>query len=71
MSINYRSGSAYSAKSRVGNSDYSIDKLVDDILLGRISNIVCVVGAGISTLSGIPDFRFFFKLNENIWNNLS
>lgn len=43
------------------NKEYTIDKLANEILKRKITNILCVVGAGISTPSGIPDFRYIFK----------
>lgn len=43
--------------SKVGRSSYSINNIVQEITNKRIKRIVVMVGAGISTLSGIPDFR--------------
>jgi len=54
---NQRLNSAKSEKSVTSGSNYTIDTLVDEILKKKIVNIVVMTGAGISTPSGIPDFR--------------
>lgn len=41
----------FSAKS------FTVDKLIDTIKAGQYKRIVVLAGAGISTPSGIPDFR--------------
>ncbi|CAF1231677.1 unnamed protein product, partial [Rotaria sordida] len=39
------------------NKKNSLDKLIESIKNGQYNKIVVIVGAGISTASGIPDFR--------------
>lgn len=54
---------------KFGSSDfYTIDDLVSDILCRKIKKIVVMAGAGISTPSGIPDFR---SPGSGLYNNLS
>lgn len=49
------------------NDSYTIDHLVSEILRKKIKKIVIMAGAGISTPSGIPDFR---SPDSGLYNNL-
>lgn len=49
------------------NGTYTIDDLVSDILRKKIKKVVVMAGAGISTPSGIPDFR---SPGSGLYNNL-
>ncbi|RMZ97874.1 NAD-dependent deacetylase sirtuin- mitochondrial, partial [Brachionus plicatilis] len=54
---------------KIGFSDsYTIDDLISDILRRKIKKIVVMAGAGISTPSGIPDFR---SPGSGLYNNLN
>jgi NAD-dependent deacetylase sirtuin 3 len=41
---------------------FSVDKLIESIKTGRYKRIIILAGAGISTPSGIPDFRYVDSL---------
>ncbi|CAF5164436.1 unnamed protein product, partial [Rotaria magnacalcarata] len=46
-----------SAVRRFSAKSFSIDQLIESLKNGKYKRIVTLVGAGISTPSGIPDFR--------------
>ena len=46
---------------RVGKQCNTVEDIVRYIAAGQAKNIVVMVGAGISTASGIPDFRWFYS----------
>lgn len=51
------SPTTFAAKPKSRGGLASVARLVK---LGRCKNVVVVAGAGISTASGIPDFRFLY-----------
>jgi hypothetical protein len=60
-----------SAVSSIASSSqiYNLDTLIDEIASNKIKKIVVMCGAGISTSSGIPDFRtpgtgLYYNLNK-------
>ena len=49
--------SSSSSSSSSSSNDFEIEDIEELLKEGKVKNIVMVVGAGISTSAGIPDFR--------------
>lgn len=56
----------FSAVRKLSAKSFSVDKLIESIKTGRYKRIVVLAGAGISTPSGIPDFRFVYYISNRI-----
>jgi len=56
-SLNFHIRFMFSPIRKSSAKSFTIDKLIDTIKAGQYKRIVVLAGAGISTPSGIPDFR--------------
>jgi len=56
-SLNFHIRFMFSPIRKFSAKSFTVDKLIDTIKAGQYKRIVVLAGAGISTPSGIPDFR--------------
>ena len=61
FSVRHQSHSAGSSRS-TGHKIETLEDVAHYIKSGRARNIIVMCGAGISTASGIPDFRYMCKI---------
>ena len=57
ISLEDNNDDACSSNSSSNSDDFEIEDIEALLKEGKVENIVMVVGAGISTSAGIPDFR--------------
>lgn len=50
-----------------GENQWTLDKASREITTGVIKNIIVLTGAGVSTASGLPDFRSDSNAIEPVW----